>query len=62
MIQKIKKFFEELNQELKKINWPTKTETIRYTLFVVIFSVIVAVFLDLFDVIFIRLLEKLLKI
>ena len=48
-MKKIKTFFRESQQELKKVNWPTKAETIRYTLFVVAFSLAFAVFLGVFD-------------
>ncbi len=60
MIEKIKKFLLDSRQELKKVNWPTRQETIRYTLFVVIFSFILAIFLGFFDLFFLFLLEKIL--
>ena len=45
-------------QEFKRINWPTRQETIRYTIFVIGFSVIMALLLGLFDFAFLSLLDK----
>lgn len=44
---------------MKRVNWPSRKETVRYTLFVIGFSVVVAAFLGLLDFIFIQLLERL---
>lgn len=57
MLRRIKVFFQESKQELKKVNWPTRQETIRYTLFVISISLVVAIFLGFFDFIFLRLLS-----
>jgi len=43
---------------MKKVNWPTKEETIKYTLIVIGISVVVAIFLGGFDILFTTLLEK----
>lgn len=59
MINKIKLFFEESRRELKRVNWPTRKETIRYTLFVIGISLVVAAYLGLLDFIFVQLLERL---
>lgn len=37
---------------MKKVNWPTKDETLRYTLVVVAVSLVVAVFLGGLDFVF----------
>lgn len=50
MIEKIKKYFVESYYELKKVNWPTKNETINLTVIVVLISLFVAVFLGLIDI------------
>ena len=52
-------FLKEVRLEMKKINWPTRQETLRYTLIVIGMSVVVAIFLGGLDVIFRRLLESL---
>ena len=44
--------------EIKKVNWPTRQETIRYTLIVVVVSLVVAGFLGGLDLIFLRLLNQ----
>ncbi|MCP6720427.1 MAG: preprotein translocase subunit SecE [Patescibacteria group bacterium] len=59
MIQKLKSFIHESRREFRKVNWPTKQETTRFTIFVVGFSLAVAAFLGLLDFIFIRLLKGL---
>jgi len=43
---------------MKKVNWPTRKETIRYTLIVIGISVAVAAFLGTFDFLFTTLLNK----
>lgn len=50
-------FLKEVKAELKKVNWPTKKETIRYTLIVIGVSVAVAIFLGGADYIFTALLD-----
>lgn len=58
MFNRFKNFLQEARQEFKRINWPTRQETIRYTMFVVIFSLGMALFLGLLDFIFLFLLNK----
>jgi len=58
MLNRLKNFLQEARQEFKRINWPTRQETIRYTMFVVIFSLGMALFLGLLDFIFLILLNK----
>ena len=57
IFSKIIPFLKEVKIEMKKVNWPTRTETIRYTLIVVGASVAVAVFLGGLDFIFSLLLN-----
>ncbi|RJQ24025.1 preprotein translocase subunit SecE [Candidatus Parcubacteria bacterium] len=59
MGQKIRAFLQESRQELKRVNWPTKDETIRYTLFVIVFSVLFAIFLGVLDYGFVYVLQDL---
>ena len=58
MIKKITNFLKEVQIELKKVNWPTRQETIRYTLIVVTVSFVIAVFLGALDFVFTFLLER----
>ena len=55
---KINIFFKEIRTEIKKVNWPTKKETIRHTLIVIAFSVAVAIYLGGIDLIFTALLNR----
>jgi len=43
---------------MKKVNWPTRETTIRYTLIVLGVSLIVAIYLGGLDILFTSLLEK----
>lgn len=58
MFKRLINFLQEAKQEFKRINWPTRQETIRYTMFVVTFSLGMALFLGLLDFIFLFLLNK----
>ena len=58
MLNKIFTFLKEVRLEIKKVNWPTRQETIRYTLIVIGISVTVAIFLGGFDFIFTTMLNK----
>ncbi|PIR02250.1 MAG: preprotein translocase subunit SecE [Candidatus Nealsonbacteria bacterium CG_4_9_14_0_2_um_filter_37_38] len=58
MFTKIITFLKEVKLEIKKVNWPTRQETIRYTLIVIGISAAVAMFLGVLDFIFTTLLNK----
>jgi len=58
MFIKIKIFLQESRQEFKRVNWPTRKETMRYTLFVIGLSIALSIFLGLIDFIFVQVLEK----
>jgi len=49
MFEKLKKFLEESRYELKRVNWPTREQTMRYTLFVIGLSVSLSLFLGILD-------------
>lgn len=57
MFTKIKKFLKEARQEIKKVNWPSRKETTRYTFFVILISLIVALYLGLLDYMFTNILK-----
>ena len=46
---KISNYIKQSIQELKKANWPTKKETMKYTLGVLVLSFMVATILGLID-------------
>ncbi len=50
-------FFSGIREEFKKVEWPSKKETIELTTTVVILSLIVAVFVGIIDFSLARLLE-----
>jgi len=55
-------YFKESREELKKVVWPTREETIRLTIVVVGVSAGIAAFLGTVDYAFNILLEQLLKL
>ena len=58
MFNRIITFFKEVKLEVKKVNWPTRHQTVRYTLIVLGISLVVAVFLGGLDFLFTMLLER----
>ncbi len=55
---KIITFLKEVKLEMKKVNWPTRDKTIKYTLIVIGVSVAVAIFLGGIDFLFTTLLNR----
>lgn len=55
------RYFKESKDELKKVIWPTRKETIKHTLIVIGVSIAVAIFLGLADYILNMGLEQLIK-
>ncbi|HMB25998.1 MAG TPA: preprotein translocase subunit SecE [Patescibacteria group bacterium] len=53
---KLVNYLSESKQELKKVTWPTKKETIKHTLIVIGLSLFVAAFLGILDFIFSKIL------
>lgn len=45
-------FFKSIRREFKKITWPTQSETLNYSLLVIIVSVITGVLIWLLDIVF----------
>ena len=58
IFSRIGKFFKEVRLELKKVTWPSRQETINYTLMVIGISLAVALFLGLLDFLFFWLINK----
>ena len=52
MLERIANFLRDSRIELKKVTWPTRQETIRYTTTVIIISIVLALFLGGLDYIF----------
>jgi preprotein translocase subunit SecE len=54
-------FFKEAKAEMMKVNWPSKKQTINYTLIVIGLSLSVAAFLGSLDYIFSQILKGFIK-
>lgn len=57
MINKLTSYIKESIEELKKVTWPTRKETIRLTSVVVVVSAIVSLYLGVLDFIFSQFLK-----
>lgn len=57
MFTKLTSFLQESRQELLRVNWPTRQDTVRLTLVVIAISLLVAVMLGAFDFLFAYLLQ-----
>ena len=58
MFQSIITFLKESRTELRKVTWPTREETVRYTTAVIVISLVIAGILGGADFIFKTLLTK----
>jgi len=58
IFNRIANYFKEARVEMKKVNWLTRREVIKYTLIVIGLSFIVAVFLGGLDFLFTFLISK----
>jgi preprotein translocase subunit SecE len=61
MFTKINAYIRQAWEEIKKVSWPTKKETINYTYLVIGVSIAVALYLGTLDYIFNYILELLLS-
>ncbi len=62
MANKLIQYFIDSKAELKKVSWPTKKETVRSSLLVIVISLLTAVFLGAVDLFLNYGLEKILSI
>jgi len=60
MFNTILNYFKDTRVEMKKVNWPTRRQTIRYTIVVIAVSLGVAAVLGAFDYIFASILQTIL--
>lgn len=58
MLNRFKSYIQESYQEIHRVNWPTRKETVRLTLIVIGISIGVAIFLGILDFVFTYLLER----
>jgi preprotein translocase subunit SecE len=58
-MSKITEYLNETKTELKHVIWPTRSQTLYYTLVVIALSVVISYYLGIFDFIFSLGLQKL---
>jgi len=58
LFEKIKVFFKEVYVELRKVNWLSRSQLIRYTIIVLGVTIIVAAFLGGLDYVFSSLIKR----
>lgn len=58
---KIADFFSDTKNELKKVNYPTKNETIGSTAVVIVFVFVVGIFLALVDTLLVSLISRIIN-
>lgn len=61
-MSKITQYFEETKTELKHVIWPTRNQTLYYTVIVILLSVIISYYLGIFDFVFSQVLQKIIHI
>ena len=52
-------YFSEARIELTKVTWPTRAQAIRWSIVVIIFSIVFAVFIGILDYMFSFVLQRL---
>jgi len=60
-IETAKEFFEQSKVELKKVTWPTRQETVRTSVAVLVFSLVMALYLGVVDMILSRVVALILS-
>jgi preprotein translocase subunit SecE len=58
MINRFINYIKETRQELRKVNWPTRSQTVQYTILVIAISIGVALVLGGFDFVYRSLVNK----
>ena len=51
-MSKLSNYFLETKDEMKHVSWPTRNQTIIFTVLVIVISIAVAAYLGLFDYLF----------
>jgi preprotein translocase subunit SecE len=62
MFAKIRKFFDEVVQELQKVAWPSKDELIGSTMVVIAMTLVLSVFIGIVDFALKEIINTLVKI
>ncbi|MBI1957004.1 MAG: preprotein translocase subunit SecE [Candidatus Niyogibacteria bacterium] len=56
-IQRLTDYLKSARLEVKNVNWPTRRETVQFTILVIAVSALVAAYLGALDLLFIRVIE-----
>jgi len=56
-MKKLFNYFRETKGEMKHVTWPTRKQTIAYTSLVIFISIVIAIYLGVFDSIFTKLIS-----
>ncbi len=62
LIPTIIAFLADVRLEAKKVNWPSRERTVKDTILVIAFAVMVAAFLGLFDLFFTSVLNRIIAL
>lgn len=60
-VEQAKEFFEQAKGELRKVTWPTREETVKTGIAVLVFSVVMAIYLGVVDMALSRLVALILS-
>ena len=55
--ERLTDYLKSARLEIKNVSWPTRLETVRFTILVIAVSVFIAAYLGVLDFIFIRIVE-----
>jgi len=61
MIGKVVSYFRSSAEELKKVSWPSRSKTVKLTVYVVLISLGVSAYLGLLDDVFFRAMSLVVK-
>ncbi len=58
MFSRLINYIKETRQELYKVNWPTRSQTVQSTLLIIVISLVIAFYLGAFDYLYHLVLGK----
>ncbi|MBN1586621.1 MAG: preprotein translocase subunit SecE [Candidatus Omnitrophica bacterium] len=61
MIARTKKFLSEVQTEMKKVTWPERQELVGSTAIVIVSTILLATYIGLWDLVFSRLMNFLIR-
>lgn len=60
-MKKLVKFLKEVRVELRKVRWPTKSQTMKLTTVVLFITLVVAFYIGALDFVFAKIMEVILR-